>query len=555
MAPPPRRLHPRVERLQQAPVHRRREQRDRHPYERGPDHHGQQVERRAWRHTAPGEQRRPQQQHRQAGRHRRDLAPGIDPPPEPPGQQDRPDPRREVEHKREGRADVPVHEGDRHRPGRQHEGHQLGDAQVVPLRGIPPDKPFVEVVHQVRGAPVQLRAQRRDERGEERGQQHAAQSGREQHHDQPRVRAFMVYRPSAVDQRSIRNQEHRGQRRQHPGPGAQRVVRDVEPEDRTHGLPFVLTGDQPLHDDPATVGVFPRPPLDADESQEPAERRGEPALVPDRRDDLQQPGVGQPRREGVEPADRLHGEDGQQCGPGHRPHELERVGHDDAPQPGPGRVHGADEHRADDGPRARQPGCFLQHLRHAHDRPHADDIAVVEQPPVERLDAAQPGGRPAAVAQLDQRHFGHDVGALPQPGEDEDREHRADAERPHLPGAPQAALADHAGDEQRGVRGERRGGDRGAGQPPAQPAVGAEVAVEGLAGFGARGASQGNADREEGCDDRPVECVHPTPCRELPQAARLSRTVVHAPPGSTRRHASRQGYCATTRFPVVVVTL
>ena len=123
----------------------------------------------------------------------------------------------------------------------------------------------------------------------------------------------------------------------------------------------------------------------------------------------------------------------------------------------------------------------LQDLDHREVDP-AEDDAVDGDAEIERAEAAQEGGGFAGVADLGEFDIGHDAGAAPQAGVEEDGEHAAGDEVPPQPVAGDAAHRDHAGDGERRVGGEG-GGDHGsAGQPPGDVAAGEEEFVDVFSG-------------------------------------------------------------------------
>ena len=146
----------------------------------------------------------------------------------------------------------------------------------------------------------------------------------------------------------------------------------------------------------------------------------------------------------------------------------------------------------------------LQDLDHRQVDPSEDD-AVDGDAEVEGAEAAQEGGGFAGIADLGEFDVGHDAGAAPQAGVEEDGEHAAGDEIPPQPVARDAAHRHHAGDGQRSVGGEGGGHHRRAGQPPGDVAAGEEELIDVLAGAGLVVEADGEVEEEVERDYQPVD--------------------------------------------------
>ena len=186
-------------------------------------------------------------------------------------------------------------------------------------------------------------------------------------------------------------------------------------------------------------------------------------------------------------------------------------------------------------------------------RHRGHDHHVEEHPEVESAEAAQKGGRPAAVAQLVELHVGGDPGAAPQPSVDRRREHPGEKKGPPDPVSAHAVLAGDVGHEVRRVGGERRRHHREAQEPPG-PRPSRQEKVLGAPSRAARGpCPDSHADREVPGDEPPIDRLEHhgcplggsralRPCLRQPcwvsSAARISRTSI-TPRGAARRGQRR----------------
>ncbi len=146
----------------------------------------------------------------------------------------------------------------------------------------------------------------------------------------------------------------------------------------------------------------------------------------------------------------------------------------------------------------------LQDLDHGQVDP-AEDDAVDRNAEVKRAEAAQERGGFAGIADFAEFDVGHDAGAPPQAGVEEDGEHAAGDEVPPQPVACDAAHRHHAGDGQRRVGGEGGGDHGGAGQPPGDVAAGEEKLIDVLAGARFVVEADGEVEEEVKGDYQPVD--------------------------------------------------
>ncbi len=198
------------------------------------------------------------------GRHRGDLGPGVDPPPEPPEQQHQTravaDQDDEPEHPPHA-----VHEERHHRRQRREQHrrpprrpHERGLVRLAGEAGV-------EVVHQVAGPPVDLRGDGGHERRHQAREDQAEDAGGEVPHHHDRVGQLGIG--------ELRQDHERREPDQHPRPGADHVVEDVEEVGGLGGFPLVGGGREPLDEHPPAVAVPERPPLDEQVAEEGADRQ------------------------------------------------------------------------------------------------------------------------------------------------------------------------------------------------------------------------------------------------------------------------------------------
>ena len=208
----------------------------------------------------------------------------------------------------------------------------------------------------------------------------------------------------------------------------------------------------------------------------------------------------------VEPAHGSHRSDGQHNHHALLDHELNRVCHQHAPQPGERRDERGNHDHAYD---IHQSLGLCDAEDHANDFHHgqvhpAQHEAADRDAEIERAEAAEECGRPARVTDLAELDVGHDAAPAPQPRVKEDGEHAAGQEIPPEPVAGDAAARHQSGDGQRRVGGKRCGHHGCPGQPPRHVATGEEVFRERRTGAApvveANAQVQGEVER----DDDPV---------------------------------------------------
>src|SRR5205807_7989427 len=136
----------------------------------------------------------------------------------------------------------------------------------------------IEIVDEVRGAPIELGADSGHEGGEKGGDHEAAESGRKKIAKDHDVALLVICGEGfAGCEAAVRRIERKGdESSDDPWPGAQSVVRDVEPESCAEGIFFVFGGENSLRDVAAAAGlrtgIPTAPPLDAEEEGEGDER-------------------------------------------------------------------------------------------------------------------------------------------------------------------------------------------------------------------------------------------------------------------------------------------
>ena len=134
----------------------------------------------------------------------------------------------------------------------------------MPLVTIGSHKPPIEVVDDVRGAPIELGGDGRHVGRKERGPQHASPSGREKVAHHHHVPGFLVRQPGIQHQRRQPDDD--------PGPWAEAVVRDREPERREERVALIARRHHALRDIAAASRLLTwipaGPPLHADVGEE-----------------------------------------------------------------------------------------------------------------------------------------------------------------------------------------------------------------------------------------------------------------------------------------------
>ena len=274
----------------------------------------------------------------------------------------------------------------------------------MPLLPARPDEAAVEVMHQVGGAPIEMRGHRRDVRGEQAGHHEPEQPARQepQHRRIRHVvaderRVDVGERP--LDVGELRVDDHGAERHDDPRPGPERVMRRVEEKGASHRILLALGREHPLGDvaPPSRLGagIPDRPPLDRERDHEQREREAPVAEIGEQ---IQEARIR--LRDQARQAAHLRLAQGVHRGghrAGHRDPELDEIGDEHAPQPGR-RGESHIEQRADDQRLRHRPAeHHVRDLRGREvDRGHDD--AIEQQPEVHRPEAAHQGGGPAAVA-------------------------------------------------------------------------------------------------------------------------------------------------------------
>ena len=369
----------------------------------------------------------------------------------------------------------------------------------------------VDIVDQIGGAEIEVGADGGHVGRGEAGEHETAQRGREVVHHDPDVGAFCA----ALRGGRGGKKHERDQRGGDPGPGAQSVVGDVEPEGGADAVLFILGAEDALGDVAAAAGfgtgVPGGPPVEAHEDEEGEEEafsgvghEGECAAA------VMQ-GVIRVYAGGelMHAAERVDGKDGEQNDHRHFEHELDEVCPEHGPQAGDGVVGEREQEAGEDGGELRarrgEAECEGEDLDHGEVDPAHDD-GVDGEREIERAEAAQEGGGAAGVTELGEFDIGEDLGASPERSEEEDGEHAGESEAPPEPVAGDALLVDEAGDDEGGVCAEGGGHHGCAGQPPGNAAAGEEeltdVARRAPHVIEADGEVEGKVER----DDKPVDC-------------------------------------------------
>jgi hypothetical protein len=444
--------------------------------------------------------------------HGRDLAEGVHPPPEPAQQEQEPGAGADLQHQVKGRFGAFEKRGEQ---ARHHHERQRGDPadQHQPLlggRGV--DEALVEIVHEVRRAPVQMGREGREERAQQRRHHDAHQACRQegQHGRIGQVVAHHlgVHVGEGRAQRvEVGVDQQRAERDDVPGPGAQPVVDGVEQQRRADRVHFVLGREHALRDIPAAAGlragVPDVPPLDSNGDDEHGDQQVGVREVGKEAELLDNGRVGHEAGETVDLGQsdgvdrRRHRADQDDC-------ELEKVGDHDAAHAAQSAVeHG---HHGGDGDDLdwRKIEHHDADLDRAEDDQSGDD-GVEEHAQVERPEPAQDRGGLAAVAQLIELDVGLGPRAVPELRVDEDGEHARQQESPPDPVAGDAVLADDFREEVRGVGRGRGGAHRDAQHPPRHRVAGQEKLGRAFAGLLRGDESDDDQDDEEQGDDDPVD--------------------------------------------------
>src|SRR5215210_9157274 len=187
--------------------------------------------------------------------------------------------------------------------------------------------------------------------------------------------------------------------------------------------------------------------------------------------------LNEPGAKRVDPTDRLHDVHSKDYYGGHLDHELNQVSPQHRPEPGGNRIHYGDNETDSDGEHRRDAERYREDFDHRPRHP-AEDDQVDWYREVECAESAEEPGRRATVAYLGEFNVGHNVGAPPQPGEEEHREHSAHHHVPPQPVSGDTVRDHEAGDHERRVGSEGRRDHGCARQPPADVSSGEKILVE-----------------------------------------------------------------------------
>ena len=383
--------------------------------------------------------------------------------------------------------------------------------------GVRLHKTPVKIGHQVRCAPVQLGGDRGHECRHEAGKDDSAQGVRHVFGDDAHVGRLRV-RQTGIEN----NDREAGE---NPGPGANRIVRNVEPEDRQQALALVASAENTLRDVTPAAGLGARipegPPLqsqvdgEGDDRQSPQRLKGERARkIREERRRIAGTRTGRSPHRGQLVQHDMHAAGGRNGVPGHRnhnrhlQHELEQVGPEHAPE--------AAERHIDSGERYEEEDANPQRVdfgdpqTDGHDAGHglgdpAEDQTVHQQAEVKGAKTAQESRGLARVAHLRELYVGEQARAPPQAGEKKHRHHARGQKAPPQPVAGDPEFVDQTGDEQGGIGGEGGGHHGGARQPPGDGASGDKVIVDAFARAAAKIEAQDQGDGQIADDGRPVE--------------------------------------------------
>src|SRR5271156_1412815 len=159
---------------------------------------------------------------REGGDHGGNLAPGVDAPPIPAKHVNTAGAGADLEDNLPAGANGFKLRGNVAGGDDQQNGHELGNLDVVAFRSMANEEAAVKIFDDVGSAPIELSGDGGHEGGEKAGHDDSAQGVRDVIVDDHHVAGFGMLQ--------ARIQNDRGERSENPGPGAQRVVCDVEPE-------------------------------------------------------------------------------------------------------------------------------------------------------------------------------------------------------------------------------------------------------------------------------------------------------------------------------------
>jgi len=203
-----------------------------------------------------------------------DFAPGADAPPIPPEDEHCASAGADAEDDGPSSGNRNELAGDPSASKDEYNGKEFADVDVMLFGVVFDEEAAVEVIDEIRSAPIELRADGGHEGSEKRGDHEATERGRKKIAEDHNVALFVIVsegfagREAAVG--GIQRQGDEGG--DDPGPGTKRVVRDVEPERGAERIFFVFGAEDSLCDVAAATGfgagIPTAPPLDAEEEDE-----------------------------------------------------------------------------------------------------------------------------------------------------------------------------------------------------------------------------------------------------------------------------------------------
>ena len=375
---------------------------------------------------------------------------------------------------------------------------------------------------EVAGAPIHRGADRAHE-GRHQGDHDQAQGHRRQELNREQRVALL---PVGL----IGQQHHRGKRHHDPGPAAQDVVHGQKDPAGGAGFPLIAGGEQTLNEFTAAITAAEAPPLQGQVGTEGGDRNPSPVeplqpspldLPGHQRQQLRPGQTADALQQRIHAAGRMDRSHRDSDGPEQGQNQLQHVRDDHGPESAGRRVD--QDQQGDDG----QEGHLrlggggqaqgLTHLGHGQ-KGIAQADAVDRQGEQKRLDAPQPGGGGAAVAQFRQGRVGQNPTASPEGSEDDGHGDMGHTEAPPLPVAGETAHAHQPGDVEGRIDREGRGRHRGPRQPTFELTARDEVVR--LTGVAA-GQPEANeqARHQITDDDRPIDAAHGRPSLQgsLPQ--------------------------------------
>ena len=420
-------------------------------------------------------------------RHGRDLAPGVDAPPEPSQNEDQAGAGAEADQDLEGEGRALKIKGKHAGQDHQYDGGYAADQDHFLFTCLRSGKAFPEVVGDIRGAPVQVSGNGRNVSGHQGSYDDALKAVRQhgQHSGVSQVVAGHGVREGRFQRIQRREEDQRGQRDEQPGPGTEGVVRDVEEERGARGVRFVLGRQDALSKISAAArfraGIPGAPPLHQNGHEKQSDEKVQSLFVEaDARGVDVEGGQDVHLRldqrivkHGVQAAGAVDGNDGRRDGADHGDDKEQAVGDQNALKAAQHGEDRRDGRSVDDG----LPGLQSQHDAADLDGGHGNgghDDDVEEETEIDGAEASQEGRAFAAVAEFIETKVGYHAGTAPELGVDESREHACHQEGPPAPVLGHAALPDHVGHEVRSVGREGRGDHGEAQEPPGHGTAGKE---------------------------------------------------------------------------------